>query len=654
MRYFLIIFSYLFITCLNLSAKPASSAKGDSIPTYWMNEIVVTENRLPVAVSVAMHQVNAREISLLDACQPSEAMEFVPGLHISRITKNETTIKLRGIEQRQIKVFLDGVPVSTPYNGQLDLSQLIGDNLQAIRISRGASSILYGTNTLGGSINILTSSFSPTKKIRIRLEGSDHNRIFTALNYHNHFKNFSYSFNLAWEKGDDFKLSDDFKATDTEDGGRRDNSAFDKKSFGLKLHYQIADNHSVGFNYNFIDNSYNIPVDSKTSRPRYWRFPVWKKNVFSINSKHIFGDYFLLRSTIYYDSYFNLLKSYDDATYSTQDQRWAWKSTYDDHSEGIILYPSLKIFNFGSTNAVLAYKKDVHKEEFRDFGFERYETAIYSVGIEQDIRFNEANVAVFGADVNYLQPLYANDLPLRDPILLFNEQVIFQHKFNNKFTAHFSIAKKSRFPTLKELYSERLGRSIPNPDLKEEHALNTDVGIRKNFSHGYLQVSYFYNSLNNLIVAKELGNETQQMQNIGRAQLQGTEIDVKMNTGKFNLWANYTYMIAEDKSDDRVSNHLEYRPEHRFNFLGQWRFYHKMYLDLELNYLAGQYYQNPSSTEWEKLDDYAVLNIKYNYHIFDFLNWYVRINNITDKDYMSEYGVPMPGREIISGIRFAL
>ena len=199
-----------------------------------------------------------------------------------------------------------------------------------------------------------------------------------------------------------------------------------------------------------------------------------------------------------------------------------------------------------------------------------------------------------------------------------------------------------------------MGRTVANPDLKEEHSWNSEIGLRQNFLQGYLQVSLFYNRLSNLIAAKELGNETQQMQNIGKAQFRGAEFDLKMRTGKFNFLANYTYMKAQDKSPGSQSRRLEYRPEHSVNFFGRWHFFNKMYLVLELNYSAGQYYQNPVSLKWEKLNDYALLNFKYNYHLFEFLNWYVRLRNLTDKDYMSEYGVPMPGREIISGLRFAL
>jgi iron complex outermembrane receptor protein len=96
----------------------------DSLPTYWLNEIVVLEDRLPVVGNATMHQINADQIAQLDARNPASAMHYVPGLQVSRISKGESMVKIRGFDQRQISVFLDGIPISVPYNGRIDLAQL--------------------------------------------------------------------------------------------------------------------------------------------------------------------------------------------------------------------------------------------------------------------------------------------------------------------------------------------------------------------------------------------------------------------------------------------------------------------------------------------------------------------------------------------------
>ena len=626
----------------------------DSIPVYWMNEIVVTDNRLPVTMQASMYEMGREEIDGLDAAQPATILSFVPGLHVTRMAKNETTFKLRGFEQRQVSVFLDGVPISVPYDGYLDLSQLLGDNLETIRVARSASSSLYGKNTLGGSINIMSTDFADPTQLRARIEGSNHQRYLGTVNYHKIIDDLAFAVNFAYEKGDDFRLSEEYKKTVNENGNKRENSSFEKINAAVKLQYNISSNHSLGFNYNLLDNSFNIPIESETSRPRYWQFPQWRKNVLSMNSKHIFSDWFLLRSTVYYDTYYNLLKSYDDADYSTQEQRWAWNSTYDDHSKGIILYPSFNLFNFGSSNFILSYKNDVHKEEFRDFGFDKYETASWTAGLEQDIRVTEKDMFAVGLDASYLEALHAADLSLRDPILLYNGHVMFQHRFENNLATHASFAKKTRFPTLKELYSERLGRAIANPELKEEKTLNFEIGLKYQMNENLVQVSAFRYNLTDLIVPIELGNETEQMQNIGKARFQGIELDSRFKLGKFNVLANYTFMQVENLTKNRESKYLEYRPKHQANLIGQWRFLDNMHFALESNYTSHQYFNHPVTLAWKKFNDVVLVNLKYSYQVFNYLKWYLRFNNALDNDYASEYGVPSPGREIITGIKFAL
>ncbi|MBD3223171.1 MAG: TonB-dependent receptor [Caldithrix sp.] len=624
----------------------------DSLPTYWLNEIVVLEDRLPVVGNATMHQINADQIAHLDARDPASAMHYVPGLQVSRISKGESMVKIRGFDQRQISVFLDGIPISVPYNGRIDLAQLVNNNIDKIRITKGTGSALYGTNTLGGSINIITESFADRPAFNIKLEGSDHGRYFSSVNYHNQWDNLDYEINLHWDKADDFKLSDSFKPTVHEDGDRRDNSAYDKKNFGFNLRYRFNPHHVIGINYHHVDNEYHIPVDSKTERPRYWRFPEWRKNVVSLNSRNVFHERFMLRSVFYYDSYYNLLKSYDDATYTTQTQRYAWQSSYDDHSIGGILYPSLDIFKTGSTNGVLSFKQDVHREEFRDFGFDRYAMNTWTIGVEQDFRITSKISAVIGMDVNHLQPTTAAGIDLRDPISLWNTQAALQFTPNASWTFHLSSGKKSRFPTLKELYSERLGRTIPNNKLQEEQALNNEAGMRLQWSDGYLQLAGFYNQMQDLIEIREVGDETNQLKNIGKARISGFELDSKFVITNAQVLFNYTWMDARNRSDMRDSDYLAYRPEQMINTTWVQPIHNRLTAHLEGQYIGNQYYQNPGTLQWQKLDNYTLLNFKLNYRISPNLNWFVRLNNALDENYESEYSVPMPGREIAGGIRF--
>jgi iron complex outermembrane receptor protein len=646
-------FLSLFV-CISFADNPAKEAEEDTIPVFRMGEIVVVAERLPMISMTTIQEIDADHLRSRDIRQPAEALQFLPGLHVYTAAKNEAVFNLRGFGQRQISVFLDGVPVSLPYDGQIDLSQFGGDHIDRIRVSTGTTSPLYGINTLGGSVNLISGMTDRTHAFSLRLEGGSHGRYFGHADYQHRFGALRVALHTSLSDNDNFRLPADFNKTDNENGGRRNNSASRNWSGGVKLLYDFSPRHQTGFNISRIDNEYYIPPNSRTQFVRYWRFPEWQKTVYSISSRHLFSSSFIVRTVLFHDTYNNLLKSFDDDSYTTQNMRYAWNSKHDDHSTGFFIYPSLKLWERGSTNAILAYKRDVHREKFRDFPFETYEMATFNAGIEQDIQLSEKHAFVLGGDLSYLEPIKAEGAELRDPILLTNGQIAWQYGMGRELNLHTSLGKKSRFPTLKELYSERLGRTIPNHDLKAEHAFNTELGIQKKYKSASLRGVVFYNTLHDLIMLRQLGEGNEQLQNTGRAIVRGFELDATFGFRSVSFFANYTMLDAINISSGRPNRHLPNRPYHRFNLVADWTILPALGSVLEASYVADQYYEHTDNLTWHKFDDYILLNAKISYRLRNDLKWYLRINNLTDTVYENDFGVPMPGRELLTGIRFTL
>ena len=117
----------------------ADSTLKDSLTTYWLNEIVVEGEKLDLMHSVPKQKVDYRTIQAIAPTKATQALALVPGIYFSRSTKNETTFRLRGFEQRQVSIFLDGIPISVPFNGLVDLAQFAGDNIEEIRVSGNVS-----------------------------------------------------------------------------------------------------------------------------------------------------------------------------------------------------------------------------------------------------------------------------------------------------------------------------------------------------------------------------------------------------------------------------------------------------------------------------------------------------------------------------------
>jgi len=529
-------------------------------PSFRMSEIVVYGER--PSPKTAMHEVEQTIVEDLIGQDARQYLQLAPGIYFSKTVRNEYTFRIRGIEQRQIQVFWDGVPISVPYNGVVDVSQFLGVQLETIRLTRGVSSSLYGANTLGGSVNFITHPPRQQANLRMQLEASRYAQMFGKINAAGGWKHLRFNGYAAVHQGPGMRLSHNFTSTRNEDGGIRENSKFQKCNFGLKTHYIPNLRHTIGLHLNFVDNSYGVPPNATSSYPRYWKFPNWQKGLVSLNTEHLLHPRISLRTVWYYVRYHNILNSYDDDTYSTQTRPYAFHSEYDDASFGTILYPKLELFKFGSTDGMLSIKQDVHREANNYEPVDTYSTSTYSLAFDQDVVLTSQIKAALGLNLNYLQPRSAENVPLRDPLLYLNGQMRFVYDWTVAFSTHIGVGRKSRFPTLKELYSSRLGRNIPNPHLESEYAFNTELGMRWNHENTTLQTTLFRNTLTDLISNVYVREGQSQLQNISSAEIDGLELHWRYTTPLYALLFNYTYLHAVNTSANRTSQHLEYRPSH--------------------------------------------------------------------------------------------
>jgi iron complex outermembrane receptor protein len=128
-------------------------------------EVVVTASDSPQAVdevSKAVNVIGKRELDERNEYSIPDALLTVPGLRIRRLggPGTLTTIRTRGLRNEDTAVLIDGMRLRDPSAPQGDASSLIGDlvvtDVSRIEVLRGSGSSLYGTNAIGGTINLIT------------------------------------------------------------------------------------------------------------------------------------------------------------------------------------------------------------------------------------------------------------------------------------------------------------------------------------------------------------------------------------------------------------------------------------------------------------------------------------------------------------------
>jgi outer membrane cobalamin receptor len=211
---------------------------------------------------------------------------------------------------------------------------------------------------------------------------------------------------------------------------------------------------------------------------------------------------------------------------------------------------------------------------------------------------------------------------------------------------HLNASKRNRFPTLKEFYSETIGRDIANPELKVEESLNGEVGfLYMPNSTISMEGNLFYSSIENLIQQVFLNDGFRQYQNIGKAEMKGAELGLTIDINNLIMNLSYTYLSAKNKSDNSESEIIEHKPEHVLNLTSRYLTGFGLDFSAEFFYLANNYSIDSDTQEFIKLEDYLLTNVKISKKILNNYAIYLRVNNLLNVYHETEYGFPMAGRE---------
>lgn len=642
----------------------AQSAQ-DSNRIFSLGEVVARGNRFDSASTVTMEQI--RQFHRLNA---ATALNLLPGITQSNVgPRNESMIYLRGFDLRQTPVFIDGVPVYVPYDGYVDLARFTTFNLSKITVEKGGASVLYGPNTMGGVINLISSK--PIHKLDINatagwLTGGHEE----AINIGSRMKKFYLQADLSRYQRDFYNLSNQFTSTKTEDGHQRENSYNNDWRYGFKLGYTPNDKNELAVGYVHQEGSKGSPVytgtdtlNSQYKSPRYWQWPKWNKESIYFLSNSSLTAKSSLKTRLFYDRFVNLLKSFDDASYTTQKKPYAFSSYYNDYTFGGNIEYGQTLSAANLLKAAVHFKQDVHREHNEGEPERRSADNNFSAGITDQHTFNEHWTLQGGAAFNYRQSLEAQnynsqtktitDFPSNNSHAV-NAQVKLMYVFISGRLLTFSADRMTRFATIKDRYSYKLGTAIPNPGLQPENTLNfalqyNDTRI-KNVT---LDGSVFYNRIHNVIqnVSNVVYDTAKhqwlsQSQNKGRAAYYGAEAAITWRVAvNFTAGANYTFIRR--KNLDNPNLHFTDVPEHKT--VG-WLQYNISRFDFLLN---GEYDAARYSTSYgTQAPGFFLLNAGALIKITSWLKVQGGVNNIFDKNYMLTEGYPEQGRNYFAKALF--
>ena len=616
---------YLVIIYVTFASAYPSVFK-DTLKVYPFDPVVVTGTRvemsareLPFSISQVSEQLieEQNHIPLLDLVS-----ENVPGLFVTQRTNigygvasgAAGGISIRGVGSSPttgVLVLIDGRPdIMGIFGHPLSDAYFLHD-VKKIEVIRGPASLLYGSNAMGGAINIITNHSHPDgyhAELPIRY-GS-----FNTAQAYLHQSYGSGKWGGSLSAG--YRSSDGYR-----EKGRDD---YTSKSGNLEVNYALTTSARMTVNSYVCDYLIYDPGQITAPVSDYW-YDILRYG----------GDMTFNHSGKWLESDLKFHYNAGDHKIHDSDKISADKANYTstDYTLGLVLNETwyyaeksrltagldLRKYGGKANNSGTIYENDV--DEFSglfDVQHQLFKPLFVNGGLRYTTHTTAGDQWIPAAGLSWLLP--------RD------------------WTFKLQYAEGYRNPTLKDLYLF----TPANEDLLPETSQNVEMTIEKRF-YGFLNTSLtvFNTKVENLITSvfvPALGYK--QNQNSGSVKINGAEIE-----GQLLLPPSFVVNWSASYSD--YSEITFASPKTKLNLGIRYQPIQPLRLTLQMEYIDGLFSDdNPYdySINPVQLGNYLLLDVRGTYDFSKYLSLYAEVNNLLNKEYETMAGFPMPGINFSIGI----
>lgn len=601
----------LIISTMALAASTAS---------YAQSEIVVTALRTPTNIESTGTQVtivDSDEIQNRQTASIAEILATVPGITIDRSGNmgSYSSVRIRGAEGAQTLVLLDGVrmnDVAEPAAG-FDFGSLVTGNIDRIEVLRGPSSVLWGSQAVGGVVSLSTRAPSDNLTSRVRAEYGYADTVRSYADMSDTVGPVSYLVGGGHERSDGISAA----ANGTERDGFRAGAA------NAKVGIRLSDNINVDLRGNYLGTRFSFdgfPPPSYTLA-----------DTSEYSETNSLSGYAGLNAS-FFDNVFKNRVSYSRVKIN--------RYNYEDndienfHSAGInerVEYQGT--LALGMHKAIFGYEHEANKLDTRynysgwtggnnatanvdslygQLSTQPFANLNVNAGVRRDWHSGYGNETTFGADGVYTL---------------------------NNTTFRASYGEGFKAPTLYQLYGD-----YGNQNLLAETARGWDAGISQKLGKNIeLTANYFSRNTRNQIDF-DLGSYT--YSNLNRTSSEGFEFIADVNPiDSLRLSANYTYTESKDSN---TGLDLRRRPRHNFSVRGDYVWNNGLATGATVRY-SGPSYENVANTS--KLDSYVLVDLTARYPINDTFELTARVENLFDESYETARGYGVYPRAAYIGVK---
>lgn len=653
-------------------------------------------------ISASPTIVTAEEIKEKNYKSVKEALEDIPAVNIINNTFG-SMIDLRGQggldgnsagAKANVQILLDGVAINSLETSMVSspINTISIDNVERIEVIPGGGSVIYGSGTSGGVINIITKKGTGTRA--------------NAGYSYTSFNGKKYDVSAGHTIG---KFDIDLSYSNNEAKGYRDDSKDDSEYFQGKVRYDINDNHNVEFKYNNYNAGANI-LDSLTKEQLEQDRKMGDTDGFITKMDTDKDDYTLTYNgklssnldinTIAFYSKTDMLM---DMPSESADTKWNFK----DEKKGV--KTKLK-YSYGNNNSII-WGIDYINNDGGRYGKVNVNNAMMSMNTKTDMDLNKDTIATF-----VMNTYKYNDFEFTQGIRYEKSDYEVTRTSATKITSSIPTMNKETFSSQtftkdEDNYAWELsgsynysdtgrtylryerGFTSPGPSLLTNkyggsyYLNNLDSQTYNSFEIGMsdykgftaINLSLFYSLTDKEIytyMSSGMTNSNILNYNLDKTERYGFEIKLEQYIDKLTLSQTYQYINAEIKKgkeklfdgngnvitgENLSGNKIAGVPEHRFTLGAKYDFTNNFNINGEVVYNGNSYINN--NNKYGKQNNYVVTNIRANYNMDNGLSLFAGINNLFDEEYCTSVSYsqsegytydPAAERNYYVGFRYSL
>ena len=545
------------------------------------NVVVITANRIEQDFTDILTDVEIIERSDIERLQPQSLVDLLVNVAGIDFIQNgghgqNTSLFVRGSNSNQVLMLVDGIRVGSATLGKKDVSSIPLAQIERVEIVKGPRAAIWGSDAIGGVIQIFTRRFENSEyRVGATLGSNSSKELDAAIGFGS--GNFSNTLAVGYKDSDGFDARID---------DENDKDGYDKESVSLRGSYQMSNNSA--FDWVAQSDRGESMFDSPWDTP--------DQNVNEFKNHHWNFRYSFQGESWGHQASLNGSRDYADG-FETRREQISYLAT-NQISEALSFAGGLEIYNDDISKSITEYNDEKRSTE-----------------------------SAF-VTVNYAGEKWLADFAVRrdDVEKIASETTInfgTGFRINSKHLVSLNYGEGFKAPTFNDLYFPFGG----NPELQFETSENKELVYKGFFENSSLTVSVYDSEVHNLIQWAPDAGGNWTPQNVGNAEISGVDVSYQITTG------DYRHKFTADDIDAKDANSgnaLTRRAENHFG-------YELAVTGDSLDWFVQlQYVGERADTDFQtflpiSLDSYTRVNLGLGYAASEALKFQLKVNDAFDE-----------------------